>query len=74
MGTEMPTNLALDDDLIAEAVRVGNHRTKREAVTAALNEYVQARKRREILDWVGKVEYYDDDEPKRLRACKPRKH
>ena len=55
----MATNLALDDSLIEEAVRVGNHRTKKEAVTAALNEYVQARKRREIFDWVGKVDYYD---------------
>ena len=66
----MPTNLALDDSLIEEAVKVGNHRTKREAVTAALVEYVQARKRREILDWVGKVDYYDDYDPKRLRSRK----
>jgi hypothetical protein len=62
----MPTNLALDS-LIEEAVKVGNHRTKREAVTAALQEYVQARKRRGVFDWVGKVDYYDDYDPKRLR-------
>ena len=68
----MPTNLALDDSLIEEAVKVGKHRTKKEAVTAALVEYVQARKRREILDWVGKVDYYDDYDPKRLRDRKPR--
>ena len=68
----MPTNLALDDSLIEEAVKVGNHRTKKEAVTAALQEYVHARKRLEILDWVGKVAYYDDYEPKRLRDRKPR--
>ena len=68
----MPTNLALDDSLVAEAVKVGNHRTKKEAVTAALREYVQARKRREILDWVGRVDYYDEYEPKRLRDRKPR--
>ena len=65
----MPTNLALDDSLIEEAVNIGNHRTKKEAVTAALHEYVQTRKRREILDWVGKVDYYDDYDPKRLRAA-----
>jgi Arc/MetJ family transcription regulator len=67
----MSTNLALDDSLIAEAVKVGNHRTKKEAVTAALREYVQARKRQEILNWVGRVDYYDDYEPKRLRDRKP---
>jgi Arc/MetJ family transcription regulator len=68
----MPTNLALDDSLIEEAVKAGNHRTKKEAVTAALLEYVQARRRREILAWVGKVDYYDDYDPKRLRGRKPR--
>jgi len=67
----MPTNLALDDSLIAEAVKVGNHRTKKEAVTAALNEYVQAHKRREILDWIGKVDYHDDYDPKPQRPCHP---
>jgi Arc/MetJ family transcription regulator len=36
----MATNLAIDDNLIDEARRVGNHSTKREAVTVALQEYV----------------------------------
>ena len=67
----MPTNLSLDDSLVAEAVKVGNHRTKKEAVTAALYEYVQTRKRVEILDWVGRVDYYDAYDPKRLRDRKP---
>lgn len=67
----MPTNLALSDALIDEAVQIGHHRTKKEAVTAALKEYVQARKQREILSWVGKVDYYDDYDPK---AARDRKH
>lgn len=40
----MPTNLALDDELIALAVQLGGHRTKRAAVNAALEEYVRRRK------------------------------
>lgn len=48
----MPTNLALDDKLILEAVKAGKHRTKKEAVTAALTEYIKSRKRMGILDWV----------------------
>jgi hypothetical protein len=32
---------------------------------------VQAHKRLEILDWVGKVAYDDDYEPKRLRKQEP---
>jgi Arc/MetJ family transcription regulator len=68
----MATNLALDDSLIAEAVRIGDHRTKKEAVTAALQEYVQSRKRREIFELIGKVDYHDDYQPKLLRDRRPR--
>jgi len=64
------TNLALDDRLIREAVKIGKHKTKREAVTAALEEYVKARKRRGIFDLVGKVEYYDDYDYKAARRVK----
>lgn len=46
----MATNLALDDSLVAEAQRIGGHRTKREAVNAALEEYVNRRKQRKILE------------------------
>ncbi|PYX09190.1 MAG: DUF2191 domain-containing protein [Acidobacteria bacterium] len=53
----MPTNLALDDRLIEAARRAGGHKTKREAVTAALDEYVKRRKQLRILDAFGTVEF-----------------
>ena len=65
--TAIATNLALDDRLIEEAVRVGGHKTKKEAVTAALAEYVRARRRGRILQWVGRVEYFDDYDYKATR-------
>ena len=34
----MPTNLAVDDRQIAEAQKLGRHRTKEETVNAALEE------------------------------------
>jgi Arc/MetJ family transcription regulator len=61
----MPTNLGIDDRLIKEAKKLGNHRTKKEAVNAALDEYVRRRKQLEILKWVGKVDYYEDYDHKR---------
>jgi len=63
----MATNLALDDRLIEEAVEVGHHRSKKAAVTAALQEYIKARRRLGILDWMGRIEYYDDYDHKTLR-------
>lgn len=56
----MATNLALDDKLIEDAVRVGKHKTKKEAVTAALLEYVRRRGRLEILKLEGKIDYDPD--------------
>jgi hypothetical protein len=53
----MPTNLALDDTLIEEARRAGGHKTKREAVTAALAEYVKRRKQIRILKVFGSVDF-----------------
>lgn len=53
----MATNLALDDKLIEQARRVGKHKTKREAVTAALDEYIRRRKQLRILDLFGRVDF-----------------
>jgi Arc/MetJ family transcription regulator len=41
----VPTNLAIDDKLLEEALRAGGHRTKRATVNEALEEYIRRRKR-----------------------------
>lgn len=53
----MATNLALDDELIEEARRSGGHKTKKEAVTAALDEYVRKRKQMRILEVFGTIAF-----------------
>jgi Arc/MetJ family transcription regulator len=53
----MPTNLAIDDNLIEEALRIGNHKTKKEAVTTALSEYIAHRKQLEILSAFGTIDF-----------------
>ena len=63
----MATNLAIDDELINEARRVGKHKTKKEAVTAALEEYVNRRKQLELIALFGTIEYYPDYDPAELR-------
>ncbi|MFZ0333780.1 MAG: type II toxin-antitoxin system VapB family antitoxin [Candidatus Acidiferrales bacterium] len=66
----MPTNLAIDDRLLQEAQKVGRHRTKRETVTAALEEYIGHRKQQEILSLFGKIDYERDYDYKRERKAK----
>jgi hypothetical protein len=53
----MATNLAIDDTLIEEARQIGQHLTKKAAVTAALEEYIQRRKQLEIIDLFGTVDF-----------------
>ena len=53
----MATNLALNDKLIEEAQRVGGHKTKKDAVNAALEEYILRRKQLKILDLFGKIDF-----------------
>lgn len=66
----MATNLALDDSLIEEARIAGKHRTKKDAVTMALREYIQKRRQQEILDFLGTLEFAEkpsDYKKRRLR-------
>ncbi len=53
----MATNLALDDKLITQAQKIGHHKTKKEAVTAALKEYIALKKQLEIVDLFGTVDF-----------------
>lgn len=63
----MPTNLALDDKLIREAQKAGGHRTKKAAVTAALEEYVRRRKQLELRELFGTVDYDEGYDHKKGR-------
>jgi Arc/MetJ family transcription regulator len=53
----MATNLSLDPKLIEQAVKVGGERTKKAAVTRALEEYIARRKQKHLLNLMGKLEW-----------------
>jgi Arc/MetJ family transcription regulator len=65
----MATNLAINDDLLTEAQRIGRHRTKRETVDAALAEYVARRKQRRLVELFGKIDYDPGFDYKRERRA-----
>ncbi len=56
----MPSNLAIDDNLLNLAKKIGKHKTKRAVVNEALQEYIQRRKQFEITKLFGKVEYEEE--------------
>lgn len=49
-GLHMATNLDLDPDLLERAVAVSGEKTKKAAVTLALEEFIARREQRKILD------------------------
>ena len=53
----MATNLALDDRLIEAARRAGGHKTKKEAVTAALDQYIKQHRRLKVLSLFGSIDF-----------------
>jgi len=53
----MATNLALDDELLKQAVRIGGLKTKKETVTLALKEFIQRRKAEDLIDAFGTMDF-----------------
>jgi len=66
----LATNLAIDDRLIVQAKRLGEFKTKKDAVTAALEEFIARRKQLRILELQGTIEYFPDYDHKRLRRLR----
>ena len=62
----MPTNLAIDDALLREALKVGGKRTKRETVNEALTEYIRRRRRR-FAKLFGTIDFREDWDYKAAR-------
>ena len=66
----MPTNLNIDDSLLEKAVLLGKHKSKREAVNTALEEYVRLHKQMKIKDLFNKIDYDTKYNYKRQRTKK----
>jgi len=63
----MPTNLAINDDLLEQAKIFGKHKTKKAAVTEALEEYIQRRKQPEVIKVFGLIDYDESYDYKKQR-------
>ncbi len=63
----MATSLQIDDKLILKAVRLGRHRTKREADSTALVEYIRQLEQEKILSMFGSVDYDPEFDYKKQR-------
>jgi len=64
----MATNLPLDPDLIERALEVSGERTKKAAVTRALEEFIARRRQKRLIDLMGKLEWEDSFDYKAERS------
>jgi hypothetical protein len=63
----MATNLAIDDELLKEALLIGGLKTKKDTVNHALREFINRRKQLEIIDLFGKLAPDADYDYKKAR-------
>ncbi len=64
----MPTKVKLNDKMVEQAVKLGNFKTKQQALNAALEEFVQRHRRLHILELAGKIDFDPAWDYKRMRA------
>lgn len=65
----MRTNIVLDDELIEEGFRYSGVKTKRELIQLALREFVENRRRLNLLELEGIIEFAEGYDYKSMREC-----
>jgi hypothetical protein len=66
----MPTNLQIDDRLLAKAKKAGGFRSKKDTVNHALSEFLLRREQRGIVKLFGSIDFDQDFDHKKLRAAR----
>gem|GEM_PF-440185 len=63
----MRTNIVIDDALLNSALKLSRAKSKKEVIHWALQEFVENKKRLNLLDLEGKIKFSDDYNYKKLR-------
>lgn len=66
----MRTNIDIDDALLEEAFSVTRARTKKELIHEALREFIRLKKRKDLTELAGFIEFREDFDHKQLRETR----
>jgi hypothetical protein len=66
--THVATNLSIEPELLEKALRVSGEKTKKAAVTKALEEFIARREQRKLLELFGRLEWNPDFDYKAERS------
>jgi len=61
------TNIVIDDALLEEAFSVSKARTKKDLVHEALQELIRVKRRKDMTELAGSIEFYEGYNHKKLR-------
>jgi Arc/MetJ family transcription regulator len=64
----MATNLSIEPELLEKALQVSGEKTKKAAVTKALEEFIARREQRKLLELFGRLEWNPDFDYKAERS------
>ena len=66
----MRTNIVLNDDLVREATMLTGITTKRELVEVALRELIHSKKKKNLFDLAGQIDFADNYDYKVTRELR----
>ncbi len=66
----MKMQIEIDKEMLDEAMKLGNHTSKKATVNAAIKEYIARKKRSEIKELFGSIDYDTDYDYKQLRQAR----
>jgi Arc/MetJ family transcription regulator len=66
----MRTNIVIDDQLLKEAFQVSSARTKKDLVHEALRTLIIVKKRKDLTELAGKIDFHQDFDHKALRKLR----
>lgn len=66
----MRTNIVIDDQLLEEAFAVSKARTKKDLIHEALKELIRLKKRKDLTELAGSIDFFDGYNHKELRELR----
>ncbi len=66
----MRTNIVIDDELLHEAFSVSDARTKKDLIHEALRVFIRLKKRKDLTELAGTINFYKGYDHKKLRKMK----
>lgn len=63
----MRTNIDINDELMEEAFSVSHLRSKKDLIHDALREYIKLKKRKDLTELAGTINFFDGFDHKEMR-------